>query len=973
MSLISDFDGSTVILTANSRLAQSLKHDALGDRAVSVLPQIMSFSQWWNAWLDEVILAGELSLEQMSQRHLNAFEAQVLWEEVLQQELNEWVKLSADNLVQEDDIPEPIELLNPSSTAKQLYQAWSLQQGWLDDALWQTTLAQGGTSKEVALFERCQQRYRQLLQRHNWLDEPLLSQQRLVWLAQGKGRLPLAFNVVGFDELTPELLAWQTIVQQRGVKAIIELPTLSTAAIQTQNTAHALYMAADAVDEAQQVALWCVEQWQRLSQCKDSNQNPNQKNLRIKIGVVAPNLADHKALLTQALDEQLYLAGLQPLRSVSVQPPFYNLSLGEPLSQLPLVKNALLGVELLLQPHKTCSFANWSQWLISPYTLGDLNARQTLEAKWRGLQWAEFKWPKLLDSATPALQEPGLAKFKNALEQQANITLASRLTLREFVQAVRACLDLFNQPLRTLNSDEYQQNKALQSALEAFSRLLFLKPSARLGDWLSRLKRFLGEQVHQSQSKGLQPIQLMGVLEAGGQHFDALWVMGLTDEAWPRSPNPNPFLPMRLQRQAGLPRCDALRELVYAQSITARLKTAATNTVWSYPQQTAGAVLLPSPLLSEMLTTPYVPRPYQTLAQWSFMQRDVAAPLEWIEDAQAPAMPEHSQAPGGTSILAAQSQCPLMAFIDYRLGARYGLQTVTDGLQNTHQGTLIHWVLERFWQVTRTQSALLALSQTALEARLNELITQAFSELHGQLTAAYLHIEQARIGELCLAWLNLEKTRPSFEVVALETQQLIHLAGIEFKVIIDRVDRVNAQSGTPQMVILDYKTGAANITNLLKTPTKAPQLAVYLHALQSLDSVSDLNDLKDFNDMNNIGGIGYGLLHSDDGAKISALCQAADILPDSRTITVFSKLADKEGGDYYQVAWSDFLDALREQVFTLALHIKQGVAPMQFDRLEDVQYAHGRLALRLPEVAAQLNQVGALKGEADESEGVAHE
>jgi probable DNA repair protein len=459
--------------------------------------------------------------------------------------------------------------------------------------------------------------------------------------------------------------------------------------------------------------------------------------------------------------------------------------------------------------------------------------------------------------------------------------------------------------------------------------------------------------VHQSQSKGLQPLQLMGVLEAGGQSFDALWVMGLTDEAWPRSPNPNPFLPMRLQREAGLPRCDALRELVYAQRISARLKTAAPNIVWSYARQNAGAVLLPSPLLADLVShadsadeasravTDYLPKPYQTLAQVQFSLRDATAPLEWVEDAVAPPMPEHSHAPGGTSILQAQSQCPLMAFIDYRLGARFGLQTVTDGLQNTHQGTLIHLVLQRFWEITRSQTALLALSPEALQNRLSDLISQAFSELHGQLTAAYVPIEQARILELCLAWLTLEKTRPSFEVLALETTHLITLAGLEFKVIIDRVDRVNAQSGTLQTFILDYKTGTANIANLLKTPTKAPQLAVYLHALNSLDELRD------------IGGIGYGLLHSDDGVKLSALCESVDILPKSRAISVFSELADKENGDYYQVAWGDFLEALRQQVLDLALQIKQGSAPMQFERLDDVQYAHGRLALRLPEVTAQ--------------------
>jgi hypothetical protein len=43
------------------------------------------------------------------------------------------------------------------------------------------------------------------------------------------------------------------------------------------------------------------------------------------------------------------------------------------------------------------------------------------------------------------------------------------------------------------------------------------------------------------------------VLESAGIEFDHLWVMGLTDEAWPIHPRPNPFLPLEAQRQARVP------------------------------------------------------------------------------------------------------------------------------------------------------------------------------------------------------------------------------------------------------------------------------------------------------------------------------------------------------------------------------------------------------------------------------------
>ncbi|MCF6298943.1 MAG: PD-(D/E)XK nuclease family protein, partial [Thiomicrorhabdus sp.] len=293
------------------------------------------------------------------------------------------------------------------------------------------------------------------------------------------------------------------------------------------------------------------------------------------------------------------------------------------------------------------------------------------------------------------------------------------------------------------------------------------------------------------------------------------------------------------------------------------------------------------------------------------------------------------KAPGGTGFLQAQSQCPLMAFMDYRLGAKYGLQSVEEGLQSTNQGTLVHAILEGFWQETKTQVAMLTMEPHELDARLKYHIEQSFSQLSPTLDSAYLALEKQRLFELCQDWLALEKTRPAFSVVATEQQHEIELGGIRFKLVIDRVDDVAGKQ-----VIIDYKTGKASINALLKTPTKAPQLAVYLHAIE-----------------HDISGIGYGLLHSDDGVSISALVDEEDVLYKARSVQVFAKKAEKEGGEFYEVAWNDFLEHLKEQVWMLAEQIQQGEAPMVFEKETDIQYANCQLALRLPEVKAQQESV----------------
>ena len=909
----------TIHITANSRLSATLKQQAILQQSHSVIqtPLVMTFNQWWQQWQEACLLRGEISADELPSKVLSTFEAQWLWEQVLQQELDAREKSNeisdAEAKSDAEQQGKSIALLNVASTAKQLHQAWTLSQAWFADDWLEVPYL----SDETFLFKQCQTRYLKALKANHWQDEVLAQKQRLEWLQQGKGRLPDQFVLHGFDEITPPIQAWQTVIESRGCQsqeqAVIECDHAEFQSV---------YEALDPQDEVQQVALWCVHQWQQLSLTKPLHE--------IKIGVVSPNLADYRVPLTQCLDEQLTLQGLQALTTSRTTPPFYNLSLGSSLLELPLVQNAWLSLQLFLRPSKPCSYSDWSQWLISPYSTGDVVKRQKADSAFRQLQWSNFSWPNLLESDKADYLPKSL---QSKLRKQAETKYDSALSLSDFVTAIWDLLQLIDWTgSRTLNSDEFQQKTAFESAVTNFSMVTEMSGKQSMSGWLSLFRRFLAEQLHQSQSKGLQPIQIMGMLEAGGQPFDALWVMGLTDEAWPRMPNPSPFLPMALQREVRAPRCDAKRELDYAQQVTLRLGGGTSRLVWSYARQSGESELLPSPLIPSENSQNYPALAYQSLAEVLFQQRDSQQPLEWLLDAKGPEVAKGSKAPGGTGILQAQSQCPLMAFMDFRLGAKYGLQTVEEGLQNNFQGTLVHEVLEHFWQETKTQVAMLSLTDEALHERLASHINQSFESLQGTIEKAYLELEQKRIFELCLQWLELEKTRPSFAVTGQEEAHEIELAGIQFNITIDRVDEVEGER-----VILDYKTGKASINNLMKTPTKAPQLAVYLHGVSE-----------------NVSGIGYGLLHSDDGVKISSIVADEGVLQKARSIQVFAKMAEKEGNDYYETTWEHFLDHLRQQVLDLAQQIQQGHASMVFDSPADIQYANCHLALRLPEVNQQL-------------------
>jgi len=933
----------TVHITANSRLTASIKQQAVlaAETKVVQTPKVMTLSQWWQEWQSAAALTGRLSTVEFPAKVLGAFEAQWLFESSLKSVLKNSAK-QAEQSEQTEDNPtgidqDRIELLNIPSTAKQLYQAWKMTAEWIPDWQGETLLQAQFASAETELYKAVLKHYLAQLEKKNWQDEALFSQTLLQSLrAADSSLLPERFVLHGFDDLTPNIKAWQAAVEAHG--CVVESDSDAVLAnekgvFQLQHQGLTIYPAEDIYDEVQQVSVWAIQQLADLVQQKPLAQ--------IKIALVSPDVSEYKTLLTQALDEQLYLNGLGQLASQpSNQSKLYNISLGESLLTVPLIENAWQTLTLFLQPKKNIAYQAWSEWLISPYTAGNFTQRHQADAEFRRLQWANLNWTNLLEADSAQKMPKALLKnIQNWLDGFADKS-HYQVSLLEFIEQVWSLLSTLGWPgNRTLSSTEYQQKTAFENALTAFSALTDLSGKQSYSAWLQLLSRFLSEQVHQPQSVGYQPIQIMGMLEAGGQTFDRLWLLGLTNEAWPRMPSPNPFIPMSMQRALKMPRSNANRELLYAQQLSQRLVNSAEDVYWSYPKQTGEAALLPTSIfpavdkVNKENVSRYSPVDYHSLAQSIYQQNDGPMRLEWQEDAQGLPLEQGSTAPGGTGILQAQRQCPLMAYVDYRLGAKYGFQQVEDSLQNTNQGTLIHAVLEMFWQEVQTQVAMLSLTAEEKREQLQTHIRNAFTELQHGLSEAIQKVEESRILELCLQWLELEESRESFKVVETEQQHLLRLAGIDFKIIIDRIDEVAGEA-----VILDYKTGRASIENLMKTPLAAPQLAVYLLAVEK-----------------QVAGIGYAMLHSDDGVKINAVVEDEEVINKVRTIKVFSKLAEKEDGDYYQTSWNDFLDHLKQQVLELAQQVQLGHAPMTFEKLTDFQYAEGYLALRVPEVLQQMD------------------
>jgi len=376
---------------------------------------------------------------------------------------------------------------------------------------------------------------------------------------------------------------------------------------------------------------------------------------------------------------------------------------------------------------------------------------------------------------------------------------------------------------RDFNAGEYQAMEAFHKLLARFSGLQSVCSRLSYSHALSLLKRQARSQIFQPRSES-RTLQLLGLYEAIGLEFDALWVMDLHDNNWPASPRPNPFIPLSLQRQKGMPHADQARELAIARGITERLLNAAPDVVMSYPCRAGEEPLRASPLLQGLAEAKRQELQLSEQPGWNEIIRQ-SARVELLSDDPAPAL-QQRYASGGSGIFKYQSLCPFRAFAQYRLSA-LALTVPQVGLDAMKRGQLFHHLLELFWREVSDLGTLNGMSEEALGNTLDKVVAQAIDEMAAQnpklFTPRFRDIESTRLKQLTLLWLQFEKQRAAFRVVDFEKEVRAEVNGINVHLWLDRIDEL--EDG--RKLVIDYKTGSVNPAQWFGERPEEPQLPLY--------------------------------------------------------------------------------------------------------------------------------------------------
>ncbi|WP_170287351.1 PD-(D/E)XK nuclease family protein [Halioglobus maricola] len=403
--------------------------------------------------------------------------------------------------------------------------------------------------------------------------------------------------------------------------------------------------------------------------------------------------------------------------------------------------------------------------------------------------------------------------------------LHAQQTPAAWVASIGAILECWQWPgSGPLDSIEHQQVTRWFEVLDTFAGFDEHSGEITLASALALLRRCCQDQVSQPQTAD-SSIQVLGPLEGAGLQFDALWLSGFQGNRWPAPARPNPFIPTALQRASDMPHCSPEREWEYAVGLLSQYRGACNSLFISYALEIDGVSELPSALLegfdiTAASSTATIPE------EWRRRQAD--ANRETVVDSAAPpaAGPELETISGGSSILQNQAACPFKAFARHRLH----LEPLGDpvvGLSASERGNLLHGALFILWGEIENSDTLVAMPEPERRLAARRAAATAVAEMsqaQRQIAgAACLDIEQQRLENLMLEWLALESQRDPFAVTEREASLEMELAGIPFRL---RVDRIDTLAGGERLVI-DYKSGRNGLADWLGERMRQPQLPLY--------------------------------------------------------------------------------------------------------------------------------------------------
>jgi probable DNA repair protein len=762
-----------IALTASRRLAHATRlHYAHYAQAKGLTvwrtPQVLP----WSAWLRQQWLTSRATSDHNLHRLLTAAQTRVLW----------------DDIVSTSSIGR--ELLAPSQAARLAARSWQR----LHDYSIPIDRLNDFDSPEAQALVAWTSEFSQRCAALHAMDDARLSR----WMFES-GFIPNERLVLaGFDVLVP---AVQRLVDRWGAAERIAV---------AEGAAHQkvieVIAAADAADEIELAAHWARSKVE--SGVHD-------------VGVIVADLQSRREEVRRVF-ENVFAPGQRHTHAENSPVPVV-VAAPAPLNSYPLVDAAMLVLRMALgQADSTLA----GRLLRSPFivaadeersrrALADLRLREEQRDRW---DWPSFeRW-----AAVTQCERLSLAARELASMLRGGLGAASPSEWAERFQTVLLRMGWPGD--RTLISNEHQTLAKFQDTLAEFGSLEAVAPRMSARQALHRFQELLRDTPFEPETANASVIVIDAMTSAGMQ-FDALWVVGMQADRMPAPLNPDPLIPLELQRLAGMPEATAGGALEVSRLQLTRWTRSASHVVLSWPERDGDAEITISPLIAHFKTSSGIAKSTPSLRESLFLHRPT---VELLRDDRAPPL-SGTTASGGAAILELQSRCPFKAHAQLRLKAR-PLSRVSLGVEPADRGGILHSVLQDVWGALGTQDALLAMSNEQLEERVRAAAQRCASAAlapDSRVRERLAALEIDSTVRQVMTLLAIEKLRPPFRVRFAEASERYSIGGLNITLRPDRIDELR-EGGE---LLIDYKLGASHLPAhwLDRTPgrPRSPQLPLY--------------------------------------------------------------------------------------------------------------------------------------------------